>query len=233
MEKLSGTPLKKNVRASPQKSPIKSKNGSVKGTPKKSPMKSQLASVKGTPMKSPMKNSMVISSTADLPESIFQSLEAQGIMTFAHLQGKTVKDLQSALEPAMFKPATDTKQELAQKMQKEILAAWLRFLVGKANGQMQVSSWRECIDPKRLQGQTAQNMLEAEFILRTLRPKQLIKQRSALKKVQKPRSKRIDHEQLKLAKNSLVKIPRGEALAKKVSSDLLSNARKSLKQVKK
>ena len=178
-------------------------------------------------------NALAICSVEELPESINQALESQGITAFGDLVGKDAKGLQAALEPTLFKPTTNAKQELAQKMQKELLAAWLRFLIAKANGQLQGRTWRQCIDASRLGGQTAKDMLEAETMLRSLHPRQLIKQRSALKKVQTPKSRRIDHQQLKQARSGLVKIPKGEALAKTVSSELLSTAKNTLRQVKK
>jgi len=239
-----------DLKSSPRRG--RSLSGDMLGLPKK---KSALASAKGTPRKSaagsklatPLKNSPVkkgknegalLEEISDLPASIIEALASLGISRLSHLKGQSVKAMEDQLTPILFKTPSGEDQargELAQKMQKELLAAWLRFLSARAEGNLSdnKSSWRDCIDTRCLGSMTAKGMLEAESFLKQLRPNILIRQRSALKKVNKPRSKHIHFADLKQGKNKLVKIPKGETMAKKVNKDILEKAMKTLRQIKK
>lgn len=223
-----GTPMKAAlVKATPKKS------GSKLATPmKKSPAKSKnITPLKKSPMKN---NNLNISDIQDLPDSITEALGSIGINRLSDLQEKDFKSIEEQITPMLLNSGSGDRAEIAQKMQKELLSAWIRFLVAKADNSLEArTSWRDCIDTKKLGTMTAKGMIEAETFLKTLRPNILIRQRSALKKVSKPKSKHISFAELKQGKSRLVKVPKGEALAAKVNKDILEGARKNLRQTKK
>lgn len=248
-----------DLNSSPRRSPKASKSGSTLGSKSNTPVKkSGAGSIKATPKKSgsklatpmkkssskstcgiPLKRSPVkglnLSDIQDLPYSITEALQSIGFVMMNDLKGQDAKGLEGQLIPLLLKSNAGDRSEIAQKMQKELLAAWIRFLIAKAEGNLALagSSWRDCIDTKKLGSMTAKGMIEAETFLKQLRPNILIRQRSALKKVGKPRSKHIHFADLKQGKSRLVKVPKGEALASKINKDILEGARKNLRQTKK
>lgn len=236
-----------DLNSSPRKSARRSKTGSPQktstaGTPlkktspaRKSPGKTQSKSNAGSKRATPSKRARtddgaMIEDVADLPQSISEALASLGYTSLSDLKALNPKELQAKVEAALFAKAP--VNEIAERMQKELLAAWLRFLV--AGPTPAAKSWRDFIDTRRLDSQmTAKGMLEAESILKTLRPRQLIQQRSALRRVTKPMSKQIQWSDLKQAKGRLTKIPKGEALAMQVNEEILADAKRVLKQVNK
>ncbi len=210
--------------------PVKGKVGSKLGTPVKSSI---------IKTKSPIKKDVDddLSSIQDLPESISEALKRIDINNLSDMKEMDPADLSEECAAQMFTEKhmqeDPHRSEISIRMQKEILTAWMRFLVARSNNKTTKGSWREWIDTGKIEEVSAKGMLEAEAFLKTLKPKQLIKQRSKLKKVEKPRSRRIDFGELRQMKGRLVKIPAGRAIAKTVSNESLSKARAGLKKTPK
>lgn len=228
---------RKSRSASRLATPVKPKRPSAAATP--AARRAPTASKTGSPLKKPAaatRHAMPLSEISELPESILQALAACGITSTADMPGPAGADaLYSRCEPILFPvAAASDKAVLAHRMQKELLAAWLRFLAATASGAAgSKTTWRDWINVRMLDDVSAKGMLEAESFLRTLRPRTLITQRSALRKVAKqPASKVIRFADLKQAKSCLTKVPSGRAAAKNVSTEILHTAKQGLRKTK-
>jgi hypothetical protein len=210
-------------------SKLSTPNKSKKGTPiKKSSSKSPSKLVQ-SPKKSLAKESaQSLANVADLPDAILQALLGLHFETFDDLKNvPNVDELFEQCIPLVFKDKN--ADGMSVLLQRELLKAWLRFLIAKAQGSEGTKKhWRDWMDSRlRFEEGTIEN---AQGALKKIRPSQLIKQRQTLKHVQPRPSKVIDHTQLKQAMKKLVAIPTGKAMSRRISENDLQHVKKSLKK---